>query len=60
MTTSDAANEPGIAGYVLKQKLGQGGMGVVYLVEGRDGELVALKMIRPAGEANRGEIGRFA
>ena len=41
-----------LGGYRLLGRLGQGGMGAVYLGEGRDGRLVAVKAIRPdlAGE----------
>jgi serine/threonine-protein kinase len=49
-----------IADYVIVRKLGEGGMGVVYLaLRKADGTPVALKTIIPAVQADPGDVQRF-
>ena len=51
---------PEIKGYQIHRKLGQGGMGVVYLATRCSDELeVALKMIRPAISASERQVRQF-
>jgi len=51
---------PDIPGYHIDRRLGQGGMGVVYLARrDRDGSTVALKTIRPAVGGTGREVQRF-
>jgi serine/threonine protein kinase len=45
--------------YELIGRLGQGGMGVVYLGRDRDGRVVAIKVIRPELAASRDYLARF-
>lgn len=44
-TSHDA--HPGVGGYRLLAKIGEGGMGVVHLAQAGDGARVALKVLRP-------------
>jgi serine/threonine protein kinase len=54
------AGDPGRLGrYTLLGRLGQGGMGVVYLGRDRDGRAVAIKVIRPELAANSGYLARL-
>ena len=49
-----------IPGFQIKAELGRGGMGIVYrAVRESDGQLVALKTIRPADRATPKQIDRF-
>ncbi|MFI5931985.1 serine/threonine protein kinase [Actinoplanes sp. NPDC051494] len=48
-----------VGGYELLRVLGEGGMGAVYLARGRDGHLVAVKIIRPEYAAQAEFRGRF-
>ena len=48
-----------LGGYRLLGRLGQGGMGAVYLGQGADGRLVAVKMIRPEYAGDTEFRGRF-
>ena len=48
-----------LGGYRLLGRLGQGGMGAVYLGRGADGRLVAVKMIRPEYAGDTEFRGRF-
>jgi hypothetical protein len=48
-----------LGGYRLLGRLGQGGMGSVYLGQGADGRLVAVKMIRPEYADDAEFRGRF-
>ncbi|MCK9923388.1 serine/threonine protein kinase [Frankia sp. AgPm24] len=41
------SDPPQVGAYVLVRRLGQGGMGVVYLGRSQQGQLVAIKVIRP-------------
>lgn len=51
---------PNIPGYRILRKLGGGGMGVVHLAEREtDGRQVAVKTIRPGGDARRTQVERF-
>src|SRR6266536_2788028 len=54
------AGDPSRLGrYTLVGRLGQGGMGVVYLGRDEDGRLVAIKVIRPELAANPDYLARF-
>jgi serine/threonine-protein kinase len=53
------ARGPTVAGYRLREKLGEGHMGVVYLAESSGGELAALKMIRKAADLTQNDVERF-
>ncbi len=54
------AGDPSRLGrYTLIGRLGQGGMGVVYLGRDEDGRLVAIKVIRPELAANPDYLARF-
>lgn len=48
-----------LGGYTLLGRLGQGGMGVVYLGRDPGGRLVAIKVIRPELAANSDYLARF-
>ncbi len=49
-----------IPGYRLVRELGKGGMGIVYLaLRQSDQAVVALKTIRPTGDASREDVERF-
>jgi hypothetical protein len=48
-----------IAGYVLRARLGAGGMGRVYLADTRGGRPVALKLVRPEFSDDAGFRDRF-
>lgn len=51
---------PRVPGYQLLRKLGQGGMGIVYLaLRSEDGLPVAIKMLVPAVTGSRNQIERF-
>ncbi len=51
---------PAIPGYKIEFELGRGGMGVVYqAVRARDGARLALKTVRPAGQADATHLKRF-
>jgi serine/threonine protein kinase len=45
--------------YLLRGRLGAGGMGVVYLAEDQDGQQVAIKVIRPEFAADPSYLERF-
>ena len=47
MSEQPAPTRTGLGRYRLLGRLGEGGMGVVHLAEAPDGELVALKVLRP-------------
>lgn len=51
---------PAFPGYEVTRKLGEGGMGAVYLARGKKkGNMVAIKIIRPDHQASDVEIRRF-
>jgi serine/threonine protein kinase len=58
--TTDWPEVPSFHGYRIDRKLGEGGMGVVYLAARElDGLLVALKVIKPVGSSSEAVLARF-
>ncbi|MCA9601544.1 MAG: tetratricopeptide repeat protein, partial [Myxococcales bacterium] len=48
-----------VGAYVIDRKLGEGGLGVVYLAKDADGVEVAVKVIRPGFARDRSSVRRF-
>lgn len=48
-----------IGSYKINRRVGRGGMGVVFEAQGRDGEVVALKMISREGLRSRAVLNQF-
>lgn len=55
-----AADPPELGGYEIRGRLGQGGMGMVYLGATRSGRLLAIKVIHPERTDEREFRARFA
>src|SRR5262245_31329850 len=57
---ADTAEPQTVAGYLIEEQLGRGGMGVVYRAWHRElNRVVALKMILAGAQASEGELRRF-